>query len=154
MKKKRTLKKIFCFTFIFALSMVFISAAGIILIVIFQYDAIISGSVGEYLPPYLLLASLTFLFIAFIFACKPYFLDLKDVRANHFHQITGKVVGFATKFSPEIGSPPVPLILVEGTNNTIKLRIGSFAKIGETYTFIYLDQTKIGEIASKSSLEK
>lgn len=155
-KKGTTLKTIYWVSFgalcLFILTMI----AGLIVVVNDRKNVIVEGTLKEYLLFYFVIACLTFGLIVFLFGFKPFLLDFKDARTNHFYQITGTVVGFAKNRDVDTGKQEnvIPLIKIEGTENILKLRINTYAHIGETYTFFYLGHTKLGEIISGGPHDK
>ena len=94
-------------------------------------------------------------FILFVAICvnsiKDIMVLLKDrnaVKQKEFVTIVGKVVGFKENRIPDVGQVNnIPIILTSDTNEKIELHIyEENVKIGETYKFQFLENSKIGEV--------
>ena len=94
-------------------------------------------------------------FILFVAICvssiKDIMVLLKDreaVKQKEFVTIVGKVVGFKENRMPDTGIQinNIPIILTSDTNEKIELHIEENVKIGETYKFQFLENSKIGEV--------
>lgn len=74
--------------------------------------------------------------------------DRKAVKQKEFVTIVGKVVGFKENRIPDVGQVNnIPIILTNDTNEKIELHIyEENVKIGETYKFQFLENSKIGEV--------
>ena len=73
--------------------------------------------------------------------------DRKAVQQKEFVTIVGKVVGFKENILPDVGQVNnIPIILTNDTNEKIELHIEENVKIGETYKFQFLENSKIGEV--------
>ena len=74
--------------------------------------------------------------------------DRKAVKQKEFVTIVGKVVGFKENRIPDVGQVNnIPIILTSDTNEKIELDIyEENVKIGETYKFQFLENSKIGEV--------
>ena len=73
--------------------------------------------------------------------------DRKAVKQKEFVTIVGKVVGFKENILPDVGQVNnIPIILTNDTNEKIELHIEENVKIGETYKFQFLENSKIGEV--------
>ena len=93
-----------------------------------------------------------FLFVAIcVSSIKKIMVLLKDreaVKQKEFVTIVGKVVGFKENRIPDVGQiNNIPIILTSDTNEKIELHIfEENVKIGETYKFQFLENSKIGEV--------
>ena len=93
-----------------------------------------------------------FLFVAIcVSSIKKIMVLLKDreaVKQKEFVTIVGKVVGFKKNILPDVGQVNnIPIILTNDTNEKIELHIyEENVKIGETYKFQFLENSKIGEV--------
>ena len=75
--------------------------------------------------------------------------DRNAVKQKEFVTIVGKVVGFKENRMPDSGIQinNIPIILTSDTNEKIELDIyEENVKIGETYKFQFLENSKIGEV--------
>ena len=74
--------------------------------------------------------------------------DRNAVKQKEFVTIVGKVVGFKENRIPDVGQVNnIPIILTNDTNEKIELHIyEENVKIGETYKFQFLENSKIGEV--------
>ena len=75
--------------------------------------------------------------------------DREAVKQKEFVTIVGKVVGFKENRMPDTGIQinDIPIILTSDTNEKIELDIyEENVKIGETYKFQFLENSKIGEV--------
>lgn len=82
---------------------------------------------------------------------KKYFKDFKCAIEMNFKEVTGTIIRFAKNIDPESGSQcnNFPIIKINGTESTIELQITTVVNVGETYTFIHLENTKSAEIKCK-----
>ena len=77
--------------------------------------------------------------------------DFKSVKNNDYISIIGKVLKFEKNIDPDLGRQinDKPIVLILDTNEKIKLFINQKVKIGETYRFNYLKNSKIAEVVEK-----
>lgn len=73
--------------------------------------------------------------------------DFKTAKARQFVEVTGTVIKFA-KNHDEMGNQinNHPIIKLLGHDKTIELFINDRIDLNKTYTFIYLEHTKIGAV--------
>lgn len=96
--------------------------------------------------PLIFFAFLFGMFIATLISIRPFIKDWKAVKTNKFEKLTGSVIRF--RKVEQGGEPPsteyYPIIAEMETGKEIELKIDGL-KLGETYTFLYLRNTKLAE---------
>ncbi|MGI6770834.1 MAG: hypothetical protein ACOX5Y_00190 [Acholeplasmataceae bacterium] len=73
--------------------------------------------------------------------------DYKSIKANKYITIIGKVIKFRRNRDPETGLQMNnrPIVLVKDTNEKIELFTHSILRVGHSYIFNYLKNSKIAE---------
>lgn len=77
--------------------------------------------------------------------------DMKAIKNNNYISIEGKVIKFVKNIDLETGrqNNDMPIVEIVGTNGRVQLYVLDKVKIGETYIFHYLENSKIAEVVEK-----
>ena len=150
METKRKLKQIFIIETILTVVFALLFLVGIIVVAINKDQF----SIYEWLDNLFFYGLIIFCAAAalgFLLEFIKHSKDFKAVKTGQFEEVTGTVVGFVKNQDADSGRQIncVPIIQISGSEKTISLTINTFAKIGETYTFVYLKNTKLGEIKTE-----
>ena len=76
---------------------------------------------------------------------------MKAIKNNSYISIEGRVIKFVKNIDLETGKQNnnIPIVEIVGTNDRVQLYMLDKVKIGETYIFHYLENSKIAEVVEK-----
>ena len=76
---------------------------------------------------------------------------MKAIKNDNYISIEGKVIKFVKNIDLETGGQnnDMPIVEIAGTNDRVQLYVLDKVKIGETYIFHYLENSKIAEVVEK-----
>lgn len=146
MKTIKELKKIYFFSLLSNLLLIIVMSLGIIYLIIdkksFEMD-----KTGEKLLFYVILIVII---ICTVYLMYKFVICLKDshkVINNEFKEIVGTVYRYS-KNEAETGQQlnSHPIIKILGRDETIELFVNKGTELNKTYTFLYLENSKIGVV--------
>ncbi|MDD4000038.1 MAG: hypothetical protein PHX62_03995 [Bacilli bacterium] len=149
MKSKKKLKQEYLIALIFTIVFIIIMVTGIILVIVNKNSISIGANeLFNYILIYGLIILCSIGTLIFLRELIKYSKDFKAVKNGQFEEVTGTIIKFAKNQDPDSGRQIncIPIIKISNSDETIRLKINYFTKIGETYTFIYLKHTKMGAI--------
>jgi len=145
-KTIKELKNIYYFSLLSNLLLIIVMSIGIIYLIIdkksFELDI-----AGEQVLFYVILIVIIICVVYFVYK---FFICLKDYRKvcnNEFEEIIGTVYRYAkneAETGQQINSHPIIKLL--GRDETIELFVNKGTELNKTYTFLYLENTKIGVV--------
>ncbi|MFA6662058.1 MAG: hypothetical protein WCS56_03365 [Bacilli bacterium] len=152
MKPENKLKMNYFVLLVFNNIMIIVMIIGTIMIVKNRDSISLNNNeVFENVVFYVLIILISCCTLLFLKESIKYWKDIGAVMSNKFETIIGKVVKFAKNLNVDSGYQinSVPIIKQIDSDDLVKLRLDTFTKIGETYTFIFLKSTKLGTIKNK-----
>lgn len=149
MKNRMSITKQYYFDFA-AYIVLSISGVALLVLTIMYKDLIvpIANAFIGYSFLIVLLIAFTFISIFGFVKCSLFVKDFKLVKLKQYLHVDGLVVGFKKNKDTESGVQIncFPIILISGTQNKIILKVNDVLETGETYSFVYLKNTKIAMI--------
>ena len=146
MNPEKELKSNYYFSLVTNLLLIIIMSLCIIYLIIdrksFEFDKI-----GEQILFYGILILIIICIVYFMYKFIICLKDYQKVRNNEFKEIVGTVYRYAkneTETGQQLNSHPIIKLL--GRDETIELFVNKGTELNKTYTFMYLENTKIGVV--------
>lgn len=145
---KKQLKQEYFVIFIVRLFIIAMLASAIIACAVSENSISMQCTLTKDLLFYGLIITFSLAELYCIYDFTRYCKDFKAAKYEEFEEITGTVVKFARNQNIDTGQQIncIPIVQIKGSKEIIRLRLKTFTKIGQTYTFIYLKHTKIGAV--------
>ncbi len=146
--EKQKLKEEYFVMFVVRLGIILLTHGMILYFALNKTTLIPDNSVSDNALFFGIIIALSIAAIFILFEFMKYSKDFKDAKKQRFEEVTGSVIKFAKNQDTETGRQMncIPIIQISGSEKTIKLKVNESLRIGETYTFIYLKNSKLGAV--------
>ena len=152
-KKNRALEKYYYGTLVVWIMLLVLSIISLILLCIEGIKLLAQHNNAYYIVIILIVQGIVCIyFIVYtIIRLKNLLKDKRAIKNNNYISIEGKVIKFVKNIDLETGKQNnnIPIVEIVGTNDRVQLYMLDKVKIGETYIFHYLENSKIAEVIEK-----